>query len=140
MIGREDESKVTKWKWFNKQVRDTLLCSLMIIRKLVDGSNIGRAIGRLLNLVYAPSAGMRNSVGSTTSLFHISMVANPGSNDHLRISEQPTDSNKSNDHLHIHKFICKGLLSLLSKKQQNKTVSMNNDALGFDYKWSITCC
>ena len=27
VIGREDESKVTKWTWFNKQLRDTLLCS-----------------------------------------------------------------------------------------------------------------
>ena len=30
VIGREDEYKVTKWTWFNKQVRDTLLCSCMI--------------------------------------------------------------------------------------------------------------
>ena len=82
VIGREDESKVTKWTWFNKQVRNTLFCSWTISRKLVDGSNIGRAIGRLLDLVYTPSAGMRNSVGSTTSFFHISMVVNTGSDDH----------------------------------------------------------
>ena len=25
VIGQEDVSKVTKWTWFNKQVRDTLL-------------------------------------------------------------------------------------------------------------------
>ena len=93
----------------------------MTSQKLVDGTNIGRAIGHLLNLVYAPSAGMRNSVGSTTSFFHTSMVVNPGSNDHLR----------------IRKFIHKGLLSSLSKKQQNGKVSMNNAALGFDYKLSI---
>ena len=49
------------------------------------------------------------------------MVMNPGSNDHLR----------------IHKFIHEGLLSSLSKKQQNGKVSMNNAALGFDYKLSI---
>ena len=61
VIGREYLSKVTKWTWFNKQVRDTLLCLWMVSRKLVDGSNIGRAIGRLLDLIYAPSAGMRNS-------------------------------------------------------------------------------
>ena len=101
VIGRGDESKVTKWTWFNKQVRDTLLCSWMISRKLVDYTNIGRAIGRLLDLVYAPSAGMRDSVGSTTSFFHTSMVVHPGSNDHLR----------------IRKFIHKGLLSSLSKEQ-----------------------
>ena len=85
VIGQEDESKVAKWTWFNKQVHDTLLCSWMISRKLVDGTNIRRAIGRLLNLVYAPSAGMRNSVGSITSFFHTSMVVQPGSDDHLRI-------------------------------------------------------
>ena len=121
VIGREDVSKVTKWTWFNKQVRDTLLCSWMISRKLVDGTNIGRAIGRLLDLVYVLSAGMRNSVGSTTSFFHTSMVVHPGLNDHLR----------------IRKFIHKGLLSSLSKKQQNGKVSMNNASLGFDYTLSI---
>ena len=45
VIGREDESKVTKWMWFNKQVHDTLLCSWMIPGKLIDQINIGRAIG-----------------------------------------------------------------------------------------------
>ena len=104
--------------WFNKQVRDTLLCSWIIPRKLVDHTNIGRAIRRLLDLVYAPSAGMRDSVGSTTSFFHTSMVVHPGPNDHLC----------------IRKFIHEGLLSALSKKEQNGKVSMNNAALGFDYK------
>ena len=93
----------------------------MISRQLVDGSNIRRAIGRLLDLIYAPSAGMRSSVGPTTSFFHTSIVVNTGSNDHLR----------------IRKFIHKGLLSSLSKKQQNGKVSMNNAALGFDYTLAI---
>ena len=100
VIGQEDVSKVTKWTWFNKQVRDMLFCSWMISRKLVGGSNIRRAIGHLLDLIYPPSAGMRNSVGSTTSFFYTSMVMNTGSNDHLCIC----------------KFIHKGLLSSLSKK------------------------
>ena len=30
VIGQEDESKVTKWTWFNKQVCYTFLCSWMI--------------------------------------------------------------------------------------------------------------
>ena len=60
---------------------------------------------------------MRNSVRSTTSFFHISMVVNSGSNDHLR----------------IRKFIHKGLLSSLTKKHENGKVSLNNAALGFDY-------
>ena len=89
----------------------------MILQKLIDGSNIGRAIGRLLDLVYAPSAGMRSSVESTTSFFHTSMVVNTRSNDHLRIPM----------------FIYQGLLSSLSKKQQNGKVSMNNATLCFDY-------
>ena len=91
----------------------------MISRKLVDHTNIERAIERLIDLVYVPSAGMKSSVGSTTSFFHTSMVVNTGPNDHLC----------------IHKFIHKGLLSSLSKKQQNGKFSMNN--LGFDYKLSI---
>ena len=103
VIEQEDGSKVTKWTWFNRQVRGTLLYSWMILRKLVDHTNIGRAIGRLLNLVYAPSKGMTDSVGSTTSFFHTSMVVHPGSDDLLR----------------IRKFIHKGLLSSLSKKHQN---------------------
>ena len=96
VIRREDESKVTKWTWFNKQVHDTLLCSWMISRKLVGDTNIRRAIGRLLDLVYAPSAGMTYSVGSTTPFVYTSIVVDPGSNDHLR------------------KFIHKDLLSSLS--------------------------
>ena len=43
----------------------------------------------------------------------------------------------SDDHLHIGKFTHKGLLSSLSKKQQNGKVSFNNTALGFDYKLLI---
>ena len=53
VIGREDDSNATKWKWFDKQVRDTFLCSWMISRKLVDYPNIGRAIGCILDKVYA---------------------------------------------------------------------------------------
>ena len=31
VIGRADESKITKWTWFNKQIRDTLLYSWMML-------------------------------------------------------------------------------------------------------------
>ena len=41
VIGREDKSKFTKWMWFNKKVRATLLCLWMISPKLVDHTNIG---------------------------------------------------------------------------------------------------
>ena len=121
VIGREDDFKVTKWTWFNKQVCSTFLCSWMISRKLVDHTNIGRAIERILNMVYAPSVSMRDSIGSTTLFFHTSMVVHPG----------------SDEHLHLRKFIHKGLVSSLSKKQQDGEVSLNNVALGFDYKLLI---
>ena len=93
----------------------------MIPRKLVDHTNMGRAICCLLDLVYAPSASMRNSIRSITSFFHTSMVVQTRLDDHLR----------------IRKFIYKGLLSSLLKKQQNRKVSLNNAALGFDYKLLI---
>ena len=92
----------------------------MISRKLVNHTNIGRTIGCLLDMVYVPSAGMKDSIGSITSFFHTSMV-HPELDDHLRIS----------------KFIHTCLLSSLLKKQQNRKVSLSNVALGFDYKLSI---
>ena len=85
VIGQKDNYNVTKRTWFNQQVRETFLCSWMISRSLVDFSNIGRAIERILDMVYAPSVSMRESIGSTTSFFHTAMVVNPGSDDHLRI-------------------------------------------------------
>ena len=64
---------------------------------------------------------MRDSIGSATSFFQKSTVVHPGSDDHLC----------------IRKFIHTGLLSSLLKKQQHGKVSLNNAALGFDYKLSI---
>ena len=119
--GQENESKVKKWTWFNKEVRDTFLCLWMTSRKSVDHKNIRRAIGCLLDMEYAPSASMRDSIGSTTSFFHISMVVHPG----------------LDDCLHIRKFIHKDLLTSLSKEQQHGKVSLNNAALQLDYKLSI---
>ena len=72
-------------------------------------------------MVYPPSVSMRDSIGSTTSFFHTSVVVHPGSDDHLR----------------IRKFIHKDLLSSLSKIQQDEKVSLNNVVLGFDYKLLI---
>ena len=72
-------------------------------------------------MVYAPSVSMRDSIESTTSSFHTSMVVHAGSDDHLC----------------IRKLIHEGLLSSLSKKQQHGKVSLNNVALGFGYKLSI---
>ena len=73
----------------------------MISRVLVDYTNMGRAIGCILDDMYAPSVSMRDSIGSIKSLFHTSMVLHPGSDDHVR----------------IRKFIHEGLLSSSSKKQ-----------------------
>ena len=60
---------------------------------------------------------MRDSIGSVTPFSQTSMV--------------------SDDYLRIRKFIHKGLLSSLSKKQQNTKVSLNNVVLGIDYKLPI---
>ena len=88
----------------------------MISQKLVDHTNIGRASGCLLDMVYTPSASIRGNIGSATSFFHKSMMVHPGLDDHLR----------------IHKFIHEGLVSSLLKKQQHRKVSLNNAVLGFD--------
>ena len=93
----------------------------MILQKLIDHKNIGRAIGRIIDMVYAPSVSMRESIGSVTSFFHTLMVVHSGSDDDLR----------------IHQFIHKDLLSSLSKEQQNGKVSLTNAALEIDYKLSI---
>ena len=121
VIGQEDDSTANKWTWFNKQVRDKFLCSWMISRALVDYTDMGRAIDHILDEVYAPSVSTRDSIGSTTSFFHTSMVVHPESSDHLRIC----------------KYIHESLLSLSSKKQQNGKVSLNNGVLGVDYKLTI---
>ena len=83
MIGREDDSKFTKWTWFDKQVHDTFLCSWTISRKLVDHTNIGRAIGRILDKVYVPSVSMRDNIGSVTSFFYSSRGFHLELDDHL---------------------------------------------------------
>ena len=93
----------------------------MISQKLVDHTNIGRVISCLLGLVYAPSASIKDSIGSIASFLHTSMMVHPRLDDYLR----------------IHKCIHEGLLSSLSKKQQHENFSLNNAALGFDYKLSI---
>ena len=101
VIGRKEDSKATKCGWFNKQLRNTCLCSWMIPRVLVDYTVIERVIGCILNKVYVPFISMRDNIGSITSIFNISMVL------HL----------ESEDHIHIHEFIHEGLLSSSSKKQ-----------------------
>ena len=83
VLGQEDDSTANKWAWFNKQVCDIFLCSWMISWTLVDYTDIGRAIGCILDKIYAVS--MRDSIGSTTSFFHTSMITHPGYDDHLII-------------------------------------------------------
>ena len=66
-------------------MRDTFLCLWMISQKLVDHTNIGKAIGCILDMIYAPSVSMRNSIRSATSFLYTSMAVPPISDDHLRI-------------------------------------------------------
>ena len=121
VIRQEEDSEVMKWTCFNKQVCDTFLCLWMISRKLVDQTNIERAIKCILDMVYAPSVSMKDNIGSNTLFFHTLMVVCPGSDDDLC----------------IRKFVHEGMLSSLSKKQQNREDSLNNVALEFNYKLSI---
>ena len=78
VFGQKDDSKATKWTWFNKQVRDTFLCSWIISRALIDYTNMGRAMGYTFDKVYAPSVSMSDNIESTTLFFHTSMVLYPG--------------------------------------------------------------
>ena len=87
VIGQENDSKVTNWTCFDKQTRDTFLYPWMISQKLVDHTNIGRAICRILDKVYASSVSMRDSIGSVISFSHTSMVLHPRSDDHLHLRE-----------------------------------------------------
>ena len=121
VLRQEDDSTATKGTWFNKEVCDTFLCSGMILQALVDYTDIGRAIGYILDEVYAPSVSMRDSIGSTISFFYTSMVLHPGSDNYLR----------------IHKFIHEGLSSSSLKKQQNEKFTLNNIVLGINYKLTI---
>ena len=69
VLGQEDDSTVTKRTWFNKKECDTFLCSWMISWALVDYTDMGRAIGHILDKVYVPSVSMRDSIESITSFF-----------------------------------------------------------------------
>ena len=102
LLGREDDFTTNKWTWFNKQVHDTFLYSWMISPALVNYTDIGRAIGCILDEVYALSVSMRDNIRSTTSYLYTSMVLH----------------SESDDHLHIHKLIYKGLFSSSLKKQR----------------------
>ena len=55
---------------------------MLILRKLVNHTNIGRVIGRILDMLYAPFVSMRDSFESATLFFHTSMVVHPRLNDH----------------------------------------------------------
>ena len=78
-------------------------------------------IGCILDNIYALSVSLRDSIGSITSYFHLSMVIHPG----------------SNNNLWIHNLIHENMLSSSSKKQQNWKVSLNNGILGVEYKTTI---
>ena len=48
VIGQGDDVTANKWKWFDTQLRDTFLWSWMISQALVDYTNMGRIIDRIL--------------------------------------------------------------------------------------------
>ena len=93
----------------------------MISQALVDYTDMGRTIGRLLDDVQEPYVSANNSDGTITSYSHTSMVVHPGSNDHLRIRN----------------LIHGNMLSSSLKEQQNRKVSLENVILGVDYKMTI---
>ena len=93
----------------------------MISRALVDYTDIGSIIGYIIDHVQAPYMSMNDSILSITSNFHILMVVDLGSNDHLR----------------VHNLIHGNILTLSSKKQRNRKVSLKNSILGIDYKTTI---
>ena len=55
----------------------------MISRALVDYTDMGRTIGRILDDVQALYMSMHDSIRTVTSHFYTLMVVHPGSNDHL---------------------------------------------------------
>ena len=62
VLGREDDFIVMKWTCFNKQMFDTILCSWMISRALIDYTDMKRVIHRILDKMYAPSVSMKDSI------------------------------------------------------------------------------
>ena len=94
----------------------------MISLALVDYTDMREIIGRILDDVLAQHVLMKDSIGSMTSYFHVSMVVHSGSNDHLRIYNSLIHGN---------------MLSSLSKKQEKGKVSLKNSILGVDYKMTI---
>ena len=121
MIGREDDFTTNKRTRFDKQVHTTSLWSWMISQVLVDYTDMGRIIGRILDNILAPYVSMNNSIGSITTYFHTSMIVNPGSNNHLRILN----------------LIHGNMLSSLSKKERNGKFPLKNGILGVHYKMTI---
>ena len=121
LIGQEDDFTVNKRTKFDKQVCTRFLLSWIISRVLVDYTDVGRIIGRILDDVHTPHVSMNNSIWSITSYFYASMVVHPVSNDHLLILN----------------LIHRNMLSSSSKKQQNGKVWLKNGILRVDSKMTI---
>ena len=121
VVGWEDDFTANKWMWLDLQVRATLLWTWVISQALVDYTDMGRTIGRLLDDVQEPYVSANNSDGTITSYSHTSMVVHPGSNDHLRIRN----------------LIHGNMLSLSLKKERNGKVSLKTGIVAIDYKMTI---
>ena len=72
--------------WFDTQVCDRFLWSLMISRALIDYTDIEKIIGCILDNLYESSVSIKDNIGSKTSYFYTSIVVDQGSNDHLQIN------------------------------------------------------
>ena len=93
----------------------------MIPRALVDYTNMGRIIGRILDEVQAPYVSAKNSIGTITSYVHTSMVVHPGSNDHLQTRN----------------LMHGDMSSSSSQKKMNGKVSLKTGIIAVGYKMKI---
>ena len=121
VIGREDKFTTKKLLWFDAQVCVIFLWSLMLLLTLVDYTDMRGIIGRILDDLLVLHVSMNHNIGSTTTLFYVSMAVYSGFNDHLR----------------IHNLINRTMLSSLSKKQLKGKVLLKKGILVVDYKVTI---
>ena len=93
----------------------------MISLVLADYTNMRGIIDCILDDVLAPHVSLNNSNGSVTSYFHVSIIVHSGSNDHLQLRN----------------LIHGNMLSLSSKKERNRKVSLKTGIIGIDNEMVI---
>ena len=121
VFGREDDFTAKKWTWFDTQVCTTLLWPWVVSRALVDCTEIGRIISCLIDTVQTPSASGTDSNGTITSYVHTSLSVYPETNNHIQMCN-----------------LVQGImLSLSSKKEKSRKVSLKTGIIGIDDKMTI---